>query len=241
MRSRLLYDQNQRLRLLSFDKKEQALAYKSDGKYAECRIFPSLGCDLGLAPQSALWGQRVTEEHLRAVSYYFGAVCGWPMDEITIEVEGGENIVLPLARDKNEKIPIKTKLCKQLYENIRIYSSSVAHEAVLFSGEYPFVFVPSKCPSAVDTHRAVGLKGDLPIAGLALFFGSVAEGELLLSSAIRGRQAPGADGAICTRILAYLCDAGQAEKGREYRFAEGIYRITEGGCAVSERAVSLIE
>lgn len=115
---------------------------------------------------------------------------------------------------------IKTKICKENFENITVFSSSVEHEAVLFSCERPFVFIRSAYPNAVNLMVAEGLRATRPISKLPLYFGSLSDGTLCLA-AVRSTRA---DDLVCMHILAYLASIGHAEYGKDYRYHGSIYR-----------------
>ncbi len=116
---------------------------------------------------------------------------------------------------------IKIKICKENFENITVFSSSVGHQAVLFSCERPFVFVRSAHPNAVNLMVAEGLRATRPISKLPLYFGSLS-GDSLRLAAVRSAAA---DDLVCMHILAYLASIGHAEYGKDYRYRGVIYRV----------------
>ena len=231
MKSMTFYDGNQKYSLSIFENKEKAMAYRG----AECRLFPSLSADIGLLCRTALWKNTVTPEALRAASFYFGKVAGWPIKEIFAELENGTTLPIALS-EKEDEIWIKTKICKQLFENILVFSSSVMHDAVLIEGENSFVFVESLHPDAVDVKTAEGLRATKPIAGLPLYFGSIADGELCL----RAVRSPLADDLVCMHILMHLVSVGHAACGMEYHYSGGKYRAESEIFVSAARALTLV-
>ena len=231
MKSMTFHDENQKYSLSIYENKEKAMEQGD----AECRLFPSLSADIGLFCRTALWQRTVTPEALRAVSFYFGKVAGWPMEEILIELESGKTLPLSLSSKAN-KIWVKTKICKQIYENISLFSYSVIHDAVLVAGEHPFVFVESAHPNAVDVKTAEGLRATEPIRGLPMYFGSLA-GDALRLAAVRS---PLADDFVCMHILMYLISVGRAARGTDYHYRGGSYRAETGDSMCAARALTLV-
>ncbi len=235
MKSMTLYDGNQKYFLCIFESKEKACAQGIEKSVAQCRLYPSLDADIGLVSKSAFWGERITPEALRAVSFYFGTVAGWPMKEIAVELGGGEICPLALAH-KKEEIWIKTKICKELFEKISLFSSFVSHDAVLFLGDHPFVFVESGLPAAVNLKVAEGLRASKPIGDLPIIFGSLSGEELLL----RSMRLPYIDDLIISHILAYLVRMHHAGCEKKYKCMGGIYRVLTPCSVLCARRLSIV-
>ena len=232
MKHMTFYDENQKYSLYIHESKSQASAQKAEG----CHLYPSLSCDIGLALRGAPYSDGVTPEALRAMSFCFGVVAGWPMDDITVECENGKEICLPLAHNKEDMIPIKTKICKDLFENITVLSSSVSHSAVIIQHERPFVFIESSLPSSVKPAAAEGLRCSKPIERLPLLFGSLS-GDILLLNAVRLALV---DDLMIAHLLCYLARIGHAAYGKDYEYRGGRFRVLSPFLACSHRRLKIL-
>lgn len=239
MRITKLYDGKEEYSLASFDTREQALLWIQKGdRLAKCALFPSLSADIGMISFSPLWDSRVTPEAFRAVSYYLGVLCGWPMEEVTVETENKNAIPLPLYSAQSAENSQKIKICKQLFEKTTIFTSSVSHEAIRVRAELDFFMIVSDCVSAVDFSAAEGfrmtdaLRVDFPIC-----FASLSDGAMQLRAYKRGVGALSADDFMHMHALAYFVFDGRAAPDRFYEAAGGSYRMHGAFAAESLRAV----
>ena len=233
MRSKIFYDGNQNYSIRIFDSREQALACADTKDCAECRLFPSLNADIGFLCRGGFFGGSIPPEALRVVAFYFGMVAGWPIEEITVEDAEGKIRSLMLPK-KQGNILVKTQICKDLFENITVFSSSAVHDAVLFTGKYPFVLVESAFPSAVHIGVAEGLRASKPIGNCPVLFASLSA-DALQMEAVRSK---GIDDLVCLYVLSYLASIGHAAFGKEYKFREGAYCIESLFWGYSARALT---
>lgn len=229
MRAIKLYDGKEEYTLASFMSKEQAAAFVREKTLSlKCALFPSLSADIGLICASPLWGNAVTPEALRAVSYYFGVLCGWPQREITVACESGSILSLELTKRSVCENSQKIKICKPKFTKTEVFNASVRHEAVAIRAETEFLLIASDHPntvdpSAVETLRAPdALRVDVPIC-----FASLSEAELCLRVCLRGRGEAFADDLLYMQALAYFYWIGRASPDRMYAAAGGLYRIRE--------------
>ena len=137
----------------------------------------------------------------------------------------------------NEEKCFKIKICKENFENITVFSSSVAHGAVLVTCERPFVFIESVYPNAVNIKVAESLRSTKPISSLPLYFGSVF-GDSLCLRAVRSAFA---DATTCMHILLYLASIDRAEYGRDYRYCGGTYRVEKSLLASAARTQTTLD
>ena len=232
MKHMTFYDENQKYSLYIHGGKSEALAQKNEG----CHLYPSLSCDIGLALRGVPYSDGVTPEALRAMSFCFGVVAGWPMDDITVECENGKEICLPLVHKKEDMIPIKTKICKDLFENITVFSSSVSHSAALIQHEHSFVFIESNLPSSVNLAAAEGLRGSKPIEQLPILFGSLS-GDALHLNAVRLAHV---DDLVIAHLLCYLARIGHAAYGKVYKYKGGLFHVISPFLVCSCRRLKIL-
>lgn len=241
MRYKLFYDNNRKIPLFSAESREQALACAETAEEELCvALFPSLRADIGVLFRSALWGSLIPLEGLRAVGFYFGKILGWPMKEIVAECEDKSLISIPTFCDKTEEVQIKTNVCKQLFENICIYTHSVSHSAYLFAPPYSFIMVESSLVEAVDFSALQGLCSDRDIGGLPLCFAALDKEKISLRVMRRTAGELMADDYICLYALSCFLKTERAVYGKEYEACFGRYRIEKDGTAVAIRPLKRI-
>ncbi len=242
MRTIILSDGNEEYTLCSLGAREQAEAWIREKKdSAALALYPTLSADIGLVCRSPLWGGEITPQALRAVSYYFGILAGWPMISISVEAENGKIFLLPLMTDREEKNPQKTTFCKQLFTNMVVLTSSVSHPAVRFCAPFSFIMIESEHTEAVDISLSEGFRtSDALRADVPICFASIEEDRLCLRACMRGHGEMRPDDMMHMRALSYFYLCGRAEQGRLYKGAEGLYRIAGGRVAESLRRVSCV-
>ncbi len=240
MRYKLFYDENRKIPLYSVESRERAIALaESEKQSLSVALYPSLFADVGAVFCSDLWGREVTPEGLRAVGFYFGRVLGWPFPEITVECEGERVLSIPLY-GVTENLSVKTKICKQLFENICIYSHSVSHSAVLFSPPFSFVLVESEECEAVNFAVAEELRADREIGDLPLCFASLKGEKMQLRVMRRGKGEVEIDDRLCLSVLSYFIETERAAYGREYSALGGKYRIEQSRAAEAVRSLEIL-
>ena len=228
MKKMTFFDENRDYPLYIYERREAALAEKGEG----CCLYPSLFGDVGILDGE----ERISPEAARAVSFYFGSVAGWPMGEIEVAREGEKTFLLPLCHKKEEMIPININICKELFENIVLFSSAVSRDAMLIRCEQPFVLIPSDEPAAVDLKKAESLRASLPIEKMPMLFGGVT-GSALSLFAVRTEIC---DDRTVAHLLCALCRTGKAAYGTEYEYRGGRFCVKSPFLAVAKRRLKIL-
>lgn len=241
MRTIQLYDGKEKYTLASFDSREKAIAFVRQDDFApKCALYPSHFAEIGMISYSPLWGNAITPEALRAVSYYFGILCGWPMKTIAVECENKSILSLDLTKNPMEENFQKLKIYKQSFAKSTVFSSSASHDAILVQGENSFLLIESDLVNAVDLSTAELLRTEkMPRIDSPICFASLSDDALQLRACKRGRGEVCADDLSYMHALAYFLSIGRAVPDRMYAAAGGLYRI-RGSAAESLRALSVI-
>ena len=241
MRTIKLYDGKEEYILASFASKEQAAAFVSEkAPSPRCALFPSLSADIGMIAGSPLWGNAVTPEALRAVSYYVGILCGWPQKEISVACENGRILLLPLAKQERQEILQKAKICKPTFAKTQVFDAFVTHTAVEIRAENTFLLIESDAPNAVAPSTVETLRTpEVLRINLPICYALLSDAELRLRVLLRGKGEALADDLLYMHALAYFHSIGRTVPDRAYAAAGGAYRI-RGSAAESLRTLSLV-